>query len=96
MGIPSQPGGRGTSDEPYELPDEEEPLDLTDEPGQFDLVILNDDTHTYEYVIALFHDLFGISWDFGYGIDRIHDSGRWARAPSPVVIRRRFCGRACG
>jgi ATP-dependent Clp protease adaptor protein ClpS len=59
-------GGRGTPEEPYELPDE--PDELPAEEETYDLVLLNDDTHSFEYVITLLHDLFGVSWDTGYGM----------------------------
>ena len=71
---------------PFELPGEE-PLDLPepDESVRYDLVILNDDTHTFEYVIGLLHDVFGVSRDFGYGMaetidyrgERVVFTGAW-------------------
>lgn len=77
-------GGRGDAEEPFELPDEE-PHELPDDPGEYDLVILNDDIHSAEYVVAMLHDLFGISWDFGYGMaetidyrgERVLFTGTW-------------------
>jgi ATP-dependent Clp protease adaptor protein ClpS len=62
-----QSGGRGSVEDPYDLP--EEPSEVpAGEAATYDLVLLNDDTHSFEYVIALLHDLFGISWDTGYGM----------------------------
>lgn len=87
-----QAGGSGDAErhddrpeEQYELPAEGEPLDLPDEPTEYDLVILNDDTHTFEYVIALLHDLFGVPRDDGYGMtetidyrgERVVFTGTW-------------------
>lgn len=64
----SPPGGRGDAEHPFDLPDE--PLDLPepDESVEYDLVIIDDDTHTFEYVIALLHDVFGVPWDEGFGM----------------------------
>jgi ATP-dependent Clp protease adaptor protein ClpS len=59
--------------EPYELPAEGEPFDLPDEPAEYDLVLLNDDAHTFEYVIALLHDLCGVPRDDGYGMTETID-----------------------
>jgi ATP-dependent Clp protease adaptor protein ClpS len=72
-------------EEPYELPAEGKPLDLPDESAEYDLVILNDDTHTFEYVIGLLHDLFGVPWDDGFGMtetidyrgERVVFTGTW-------------------
>ena len=78
--LPRRP--RGTAANPYELPDEPDgsadaPFDLSDGSGRYDLVILNDDTHTYEYVMALLHDLFGISWDWGFAMTETIDWRGW-------------------
>jgi ATP-dependent Clp protease adaptor protein ClpS len=84
MAIPTQPGGRGDAekpfelpDEPYELPEEEEPYELPLEPAKYDLVVLNDDTHTIEYVAWLLSDVLGIEWLEGYWLARkIHTMGQ--------------------
>ena len=65
----------GTPNAPYELPAEDAPLDQSELPI-YGLVVLNDDTHTFDYVISLFHDVFGISPDTGYGMaETIHLQG---------------------
>jgi ATP-dependent Clp protease adaptor protein ClpS len=40
---------------------------------RYDLIIHNDDTHTYEYVIALLHDVFGIPPDAAYRMAKTID-----------------------
>jgi ATP-dependent Clp protease adaptor protein ClpS len=86
----SLPRSDGTANNPFELPDEpdgseDDSLDLPDESTRYDLVILNDDTHSFDYVVALLRDLFGISWDTGYGMtetidwrgERVVFTGTW-------------------
>lgn len=66
----------GTPSDPFKLPAEEETSDTSDEPAKYELVVLNDDAHTFEYVMEVFHDLLGISWDTGYGMaETIHLHG---------------------
>src|SRR5262245_59077544 len=76
MGTRSQSGGHGDAEDPFELPDEPDELPIEGEP--YDLVLLNDDTHTFEYVTALLGDLFGLPWNEGLELTlRIHERG-WA------------------
>jgi len=78
MGILSwifRTGGRG-AEEPYDLPDEPDEFPIEGDP--YELILLNDDTHTFEYVIALLGDLFGLSVEEGFALaQEIHERG-WA------------------
>lgn len=80
--------GNGTAGSPYDLPDEPLELPGESESGTYELVLLNDDVHSFEYVIAMLHDLFGVSWDTGYGMaetidyrgERVLFTGTWQEA----------------
>ena len=51
MESPSQSGGCGDAEEPFDLPDEVHELPDEDEPATYELVLLDDDTHSFDYVI---------------------------------------------
>jgi hypothetical protein len=69
-----QSGGRGDAEEPFDLPDEPHELPGEEELKTYDLVILNDDTHSFEYVMSLFHEVLGIEWDTGFGMAETIDA----------------------
>lgn len=64
-------------DEPYDLPEEVEPFELPEDTAEYDLLVVNDDTHTAEYVAGLLEKLFGFTWAEGYALAwEIHNRGR--------------------
>lgn len=88
----------GTPNAPYELPAEDESQDQP-EPELFGLVLLNDDTHTFDYVITVLHNVFGISAEAGYAMAetihlhgwRVIFTGSWQE-----VVQKRAEVLACG
>jgi ATP-dependent Clp protease adaptor protein ClpS len=86
MTSPPDRQGRADTGEPYDLPDDEEPFNLPEEvepyelppePVRYDLIIINDDTHTHEYVAGLLEEVFGYTWAEGYALAwEIHNHGR--------------------
>jgi ATP-dependent Clp protease adaptor protein ClpS len=58
---------------------DEGPAATDDPPGvpQYNLVLLNDETHTFEFAIALLRDVFGLPWNEAFELTLdIHDRGR--------------------
>jgi ATP-dependent Clp protease adapter protein ClpS len=79
MGTHPEPNGHVANEplelpeEPLELPDEDVPFELPDDTTddtiddrtEYDLVLLRDGRHSFEYVIAVLRDVFGFSWEEG-------------------------------
>src|SRR5690606_28067410 len=57
----------------------------------YHLILLDDDQHTYQYVVLMLHDLFGYSPEKGYAIACVVDSEGQAivlTAPKPEAERK--------
>ena len=57
--LPGEPSELPVAEELFDLPEPEKSVD-------YELVLLNDETHTYEYVMAMLRDVFGVPWDNGF------------------------------
>ena len=64
--LPEEPSELPVAEELYDLPEPEESVD-------YELVLLNDDMHTFEYVMALLRDVFGVPWDNGFWVAKTID-----------------------